>query len=78
MNEFPEAYDPVVYHISRTQSVFLRLQGNLLKISHSKSKVPKRAMWNEHDIKASFSHHRIYNLYGAKISLLPAGLTKVR
>ncbi|XP_066253655.1 testis-expressed protein 2 isoform X2 [Euwallacea similis] len=78
VNEFPEAYDPVVYHISRTQSVFLRLQGNLLRISHSKGKVPKRAMWNEHDIRATFSHHRIYNLLGAKIGLLPEGLAKIR
>ncbi|KAL1494416.1 hypothetical protein ABEB36_010018 [Hypothenemus hampei] len=78
VNEYPQIYDPAVYHISHTQSVFLRLQGNLLRISHSKSKVPKRAMWNEHEIKATFTHHRIYNLLGAKVSLLPEGLAKVR
>ncbi|CAH1135926.1 unnamed protein product [Ceutorhynchus assimilis] len=78
VNEYPETYDPLTYHIYQTQSVFLRLQGSLLRLSHSKSKVPKRAMWNEHEIKASFSHHRIYNLLGAKISLLPEGLAKIR
>ncbi|ERL93017.1 hypothetical protein D910_10319 [Dendroctonus ponderosae] len=78
VNEYPEAYDPLCYHISHTQSVFLRLQGNLLRISHSKSKVPKRAMWNEHEIKTSFVHHRVYNLLNAKITLLPEGLAKIR
>lgn len=78
VNEYPETYDPSTYHISQTQSVFLRLQGNLLRISHSKSKVPKRAMWNEHEIKAQFANHRIYNLLDAKLSLLPDGLTKIR
>ncbi|KAJ8915161.1 hypothetical protein NQ315_000413 [Exocentrus adspersus] len=78
VNEYPNAYDPTTYHISQTQSVYLRLQGNLLRISHSKGKVPKRAMWNEPDIKMNFSHHRIYNLLGAKISLLPEGLAKKR
>lgn len=78
MNEYPDPYDPLTYHISQTQSVFLRLQGNLLRLSHSKSKVPKRAMWNENEIKATFSHHRIYNLVGAKITLLPEGLAKIR
>ncbi|XP_018562200.1 testis-expressed protein 2-like isoform X2 [Anoplophora glabripennis] len=78
VNEYPNAYNPNTYHISQTQSVYLRLQGNLLRISHSKSKVPKRAMWNEPDIKMNFSHHRIYNLLGAKIGLLPEGLAKKR
>lgn len=78
MNEYPNVYNPNMYHISQTQSVYLRLQGNLLRMSHSKSKVPKRAMWNEPDIKMNFSHHRIYNLLGAKITLLPEGLAKKR
>ncbi|KAJ8971840.1 hypothetical protein NQ317_001553 [Molorchus minor] len=67
-NELPEVYNAYTYHISKTQSVYLRLQGNLLRISHSRSKVPKRAMWDEQEIKHNFTHHRIYNLLGAKIS----------
>ncbi|XP_074039959.1 testis-expressed protein 2 isoform X2 [Leptinotarsa decemlineata] len=77
-NEYPDVYNPKTYHISHTQSVYLRLQANLLRISHAKNKVPKRAMWNESEIKANFTHHRIYNLFGAKITLLPEGLTKIR
>ncbi|XP_060522964.1 testis-expressed protein 2 isoform X2 [Cylas formicarius] len=78
VNEYPDVYDPMTYHISRTQSVYLRLQGNLLRISHTKHRVAKRAMWNEAEIKANFSHHRIYNLTDARISLLPEGLAKKR
>lgn len=35
-------------------------------------------MWNEGEIKPNFTHHRIYNLLNAKISLLPDGLAKKR
>ncbi|CAG9824129.1 unnamed protein product [Phaedon cochleariae] len=78
VNEYPDIYSPETYHIFQTQSVFLRLQGNLLRISHSKNKVSRRAMFNEPEIKASFTRHRIYNLIGAKISLLPEGLARKR
>nr|CAI5846225.1 unnamed protein product [Callosobruchus analis] len=99
VNEYPEPYDPHSYHISRTQSVWVRLQGNLLRLSHAKNhKVAKRAMWNEPatatastDGKQSpppppppplpqtaFTHHRIYNMIGAKVTLLPLGLAKKR
>lgn len=78
MNEYPDVYDPLGYHISQTQSVFVRLQGHLLRLSHTKTKVPKRAMWNEPKIKAHLTYHRIYNILGAKVSLLPVGLTRKR
>lgn len=78
MNEYPDVYDPLGYHISQTQPVFVRLQGHLLRLSHTKAKIPKRAMWNEPKIKANLTYHRIYNLLGAKVSLLPVGLTRKR
>ncbi|KAK9887753.1 hypothetical protein WA026_000068 [Henosepilachna vigintioctopunctata] len=78
LNEFPDSYDPATYHISLTQPVYLRLQGNLLRISNTSSKVPKRATWNETEIKKNFSYHRIYNLLGARVTLLPMGLAKIR
>ncbi|RZC34748.1 testis-expressed sequence 2 protein, partial [Asbolus verrucosus] len=78
VNEFPEMYNPHTYHISQTQSVYLRLQGNLLRLSHTRSKVPKRALWNEPKINPVFTHHRVYNLLEAKVALLPEGLAKKR
>ncbi|KAK9752721.1 hypothetical protein QE152_g4042 [Popillia japonica] len=78
MNEYPEEYNPLTYHVSQTQAVYLRLQGNFLKVSHTRQKIPKRAMWNEPDYKQVFTRHRIYNLQGAKVMLLPDGLARVR
>lgn len=78
MNEYPDIYDPLTYHISQTQPVFVRLQGNLLRVSHTKNKIGKRAMWNEQKIKPTLTYHRIYNLLGAQVSLLPVGLTRKR
>ncbi|KRT81306.1 hypothetical protein AMK59_5952, partial [Oryctes borbonicus] len=78
MNEYPEEYNPLTYHVSQTQPVYLRLQGNFLKVSHTRQKIPKRAMWNEPEHKFVFTRHRIYNLLGAKVLLLPEGLARVR
>uniref|UniRef100_A0A1Y1M6M5 SMP-LTD domain-containing protein n=1 Tax=Photinus pyralis TaxID=7054 RepID=A0A1Y1M6M5_PHOPY len=79
MNEYPDVYDPQTYHISQTQSVYIRLQGTLLRISHTKAKVSKRALWNEPKHKhIVFSGHRIYNLLGAHVSLLPVALNRRR
>lgn len=78
MNEYPDVYDPLTYHISNTQAVYVRLQGNLLRLSHTKNKIPKRAMWNEPKIKPNLTYHRVYNLLGANVSLLPVGLTRKR
>lgn len=78
MNEYPEIYNPLTYHVCQTQPVYLRLQGNFLKVSHTRHKIPKRAMWNEPEHKPSFTRHRIYNLHGAKVVLLPEGLARVR
>ncbi|XP_044758998.1 testis-expressed protein 2 isoform X2 [Coccinella septempunctata] len=78
LNEYPENYDPTTYHISLTQPVYLKLEGNWLRISNTTSKVPKRAMWNEKEIVKNFKQRRIYNLLGAKVCLLPLGLAKIR
>ncbi|KAJ8951536.1 hypothetical protein NQ314_007661 [Rhamnusium bicolor] len=43
---------------------------NLLRISHSKSKVLK-AILNRPDIKMNFSQHRIYILLRAKLIFYP-------
>ncbi|KAK4874750.1 hypothetical protein RN001_014110 [Aquatica leii] len=79
MNEYPEDYNPRTYHIARTQSVYIKLQGNLLRISHTKEKIPKRALWNEAEHKnVTFTDHRVYNLLGANVNLAPIGLNKRR
>ncbi|KAF5288346.1 hypothetical protein FQR65_LT12081 [Abscondita terminalis] len=78
MNEYPEVYSPDTYHISRTQSVYIKLQGNLLRISHTKYKIPKRAVWSELEHKHIFTNHRVYSLLGANVNLEPRGLNNRR
>lgn len=78
MNEYPEVYNPYTYRIVMTQPVYLKLENNILRISHTTAKIPKRAMWNEAKHNATFIHHRVYNLRGAEIVLLPKGLIHKR
>lgn len=68
MNEYPADYDPETYHIGLTQSVYVRLENGILRISHSRSKIPKRASWNERTHKLRFTHQRIYNISGCEVS----------
>lgn len=78
MNEYPGVYDPSNYHISETQTVYIRLEGGTLRISHPRARIPKRAMWNERRHRLRFSHQRIYNIAGCDVKLLPEGLARKR
>lgn len=61
-----------------TQSVYLKLENNILRISHTTTKIPKRAMWNEQKHSPLFTYTRVYNLQGAEVVLLPRGLIHKR
>lgn len=78
LNELPYAYDPHNYHVARTKSVFFSLEGGVLRITETRMKVPKRAVWDEPKRKYKFIKKRVYNLIGTKIELLPEGLTRRR
>jgi len=78
MNEYRRKYSPETYHLSDTQSVYVRLEGTTLRISHTKLRIPKRAMWNERTHKLKFYHQRIYSLEHCYLKLLPEGLTRRR
>ncbi|XP_054732223.1 uncharacterized protein LOC129240455 isoform X1 [Anastrepha obliqua] len=80
MNEI-FSYDPVTFHITQTNSVYLRLDGTILRVSTTLARIPKRVMWNEQpiDIKhIHFTGHRIFNLLGCNVELLPLGLARKR
>ncbi|XP_011180596.2 uncharacterized protein Tex2_1 isoform X1 [Zeugodacus cucurbitae] len=80
MNEI-FSYDPLTYHISQTNSVYLRLDGTYLRVSTTTARIPKRIMWNEQpiDIKhIHFTSHRVFNLLGCSVELLPLGLARKR
>lgn len=78
MNEYRQKYSPETYHLSDTQSVYVRLEGTTLRISHTKLRIPKRAMWNERTHKLKFYHQRIYSIEHCCLKLLPEGLTRRR
>ncbi|KAJ0177113.1 hypothetical protein K1T71_007122 [Dendrolimus kikuchii] len=74
---FPD-YDPSTYHINKTATAFMKLEGCNLRISYTRTKIPKRALWDEKIDKVMFYQHRLYNLTGARVILLPKGLVKRR
>ncbi|XP_023714562.1 testis-expressed protein 2 isoform X3 [Cryptotermes secundus] len=78
MNEYRSEYNPETYHIHDTESVYIRLEGTTLRISHTKFRVPKRAMWNERAHKLKFYHQRIYSIENCILKLLPERLTRRR
>lgn len=80
MNEI-NCYDPNTFSFNLTRAVYIRLDGNVLKLSGTNARIPKRRMWNEPAIDRSkilFTDHRSYDLSDARIELLPLGLAKKR
>ncbi|XP_041977923.1 testis-expressed protein 2 [Aricia agestis] len=74
---FPD-YDPFTYHINKTTTAFVKLEGCNLRISYTRAKIAKRALWDEKIDHVTFYQHRLYNLTGARVILLPKGLVKRR
>ena len=77
LNELSD-YNVDDYHINKTHSVFISLEGSHLRIQRPKNPVPKRAMWDEVIPKAQFVHQRHFDLPGASVYLVPDGLVKKR
>ena len=64
MNELREPYSPDNYFLNKTRSVYLNLDGRMLRLQTTISKVPKRAVCGEQIGTCSFSKLRIYDLSG--------------
>ncbi|BFF97272.1 uncharacterized protein DMAD_05717 [Drosophila madeirensis] len=80
MNEI-DSYDPHTFSFHMTRSIYVRLDGCILKMSGTQARIPKRCMWNEQPIdrkKVLFTDHRSYDLRECRIELLPLGLAKKR
>ena len=77
MNEL-KAYNCTDYHINQTNSVFVTLEGTMLRLQRPKNNVSHRAFWNEGPINVSFVHQRHFDLVGSQICLLPTQLVKKR
>ncbi|KAG8235985.1 hypothetical protein J437_LFUL015139 [Ladona fulva] len=79
MNQYLHEYDPDTYHVGATASVLVRLEGHILRLSYTRSRVPRRAMWNETpSFRPPICHWRDYNIQGCTIILCPEGLARKR
>ncbi|KAJ8683283.1 hypothetical protein QAD02_019075 [Eretmocerus hayati] len=78
LNELPYKYEPACYHVARTKPVFFILESDVLQILETRSRIPKRAIWDEAKHKPRFTKKRVYCLAGAKVELLPSGLIRRR
>ena len=78
MNELYQ-YNADEYHINQTHSVYVQLEGSILRLQRPKHNIPKRAIWDERpQPMPTFIHQRHFDLVGSKVSLLPLGLVRKR
>ncbi|KAM3719588.1 Testis-expressed protein [Dirofilaria immitis] len=81
MNELRGKYDSSTYHVNNAQTVLVRLDGNLLRISRPDRAVLKHAFHTDPTLteaEPTISNQSIYNLTGATITLRPKRLAKRR
>jgi hypothetical protein len=74
MNEYTREYTPESYHMTLTDTVYVRLEGSRLRLSSPRSKVPKRALWNEPQYKLLFNRERLFDISNCRVELKPDGL----
>ncbi|BFZ17661.1 hypothetical protein BsWGS_20700 [Bradybaena similaris] len=77
MNELTN-YKVDDYHLNKTHSIFVSLEGSHLRLQRPKNAIPKRAMWDEVLPKPQFIHQRHFYLPGCRVFLLPHGLVQKR
>ncbi|KAK7174132.1 hypothetical protein R3I93_001345 [Phoxinus phoxinus] len=77
MNEI-YSYDPETYHATLTHSVYVRLEGSVLRLSKPNRNVPRRATFSELKPDVSYVSQKIYDLTNSKISLVPQSLARKR
>uniref|UniRef100_H2UXU3 Testis expressed 2 n=1 Tax=Takifugu rubripes TaxID=31033 RepID=H2UXU3_TAKRU len=77
MNEI-HSYDPEMYHATLTHSVYVRLEGSVLRLSKPHRNISRRAAHNEPKPDVTFTSQKIYDLTDSKIQLLPQSLARKR
>ncbi|XP_078096214.1 testis-expressed protein 2 [Mustelus asterias] len=77
MNEIYN-YDPETYHPSLTFSVYVTLEGTVLKLSYPRTNISRRATFDEGKHDMAFISHRSCDLAASKVFLVPPGLAKKR
>ncbi|XP_070596465.1 testis-expressed protein 2 isoform X2 [Erythrolamprus reginae] len=77
MNEIYN-YDPETYHATLTHSIFVRLEGNILRLSKPNKNISRRAFYNETKAEVTYISQKIYDLTDSKIYLVPKSLARKR
>ncbi|CAJ0959255.1 unnamed protein product [Ranitomeya imitator] len=77
MNEI-QSYDPETYHATLTQSVYVRLEGAMLRLSKPNKNVSRRATFNEAKPDVTYISQKIYDLTDCKVHLVPHSLARKR
>uniref|UniRef100_A0AAR2LW00 SMP-LTD domain-containing protein n=1 Tax=Pygocentrus nattereri TaxID=42514 RepID=A0AAR2LW00_PYGNA len=77
MNEI-HSYDPEMYHATLTHSVYVRLEGSVLRLSKPNRNIPRRASFNETKPDVTYISQKIYDLTNSKIYLVPHSLARKR
>ncbi|KAF7221001.1 testis-expressed protein 2 isoform X1 [Nothobranchius furzeri] len=77
MNEI-HSYDPEMYHATLTHSVYVRLEGSVLRLSKPNRNISRRAAHNEPKPDITYISQKIYDLTDSRIYLMPQSLARKR
>uniref|UniRef100_A0A8D0CZD3 Testis expressed 2 n=1 Tax=Sander lucioperca TaxID=283035 RepID=A0A8D0CZD3_SANLU len=77
MNEISN-YDPETYHATLTHSVYVRLEGSIIRLSKPNHNVARRAIHNEPKPDVTYISQKIYDLTNSKVYLAPPSLARKR
>ncbi|XP_072240283.1 testis-expressed protein 2-like isoform X2 [Leuresthes tenuis] len=77
MNEISN-YDPETYHATLTQSVYVRLEGSVIRLSKPNRNIARRAVHNEPKPEVTYISQKIYDLTNCKVCLVPQSLARKR
>ncbi|TMS23104.1 Testis-expressed protein 2 [Larimichthys crocea] len=77
MNEISN-YDPETYHATLTHSVYVRVEGSIIRLSKPNHNIARRATHNEPKPDVTYISQKIYDLTNSKVYLVPHGLARKR
>lgn len=77
MNEI-SSYDPETYHATLTHSVFVRLEGSIIRLSKPNHNIARRSAHNEPKPEVTYVSQKIYDLTNSKVHLVPQSLARKR
>ncbi|XP_026214772.1 testis-expressed protein 2-like [Anabas testudineus] len=77
MNEISN-YDPETYHATLTHSVYVRLEGSIIRLSKPNRNIARRATHSEPKPDVTYISQKIYDLTNSNVYLVPHSLARKR